>query len=107
MAAAFGNHSLVFETCLAQPRPPFLLSASSIHAVDGAYSVDEGVLSLISERRFDEIDTWPEMLPATTVSDSQPLPNHCPSIAPHFTLVYSILLHVCPILLRIYSTSLQ
>ena len=45
----------VFEACLAQPTPPFILCASSIHAVDGMYSVDEGELSLIAERRFDEL----------------------------------------------------
>ena len=59
---------LVFERCIAQSKPPFILSASSIHAVDGAYSVDRGVLSLIAERKFDEIEQWPEMLPATTSS---------------------------------------
>lgn len=59
---------LVFERCLAQSSPPFILCASSIHAVDGAYSVDQGVLSLIGERKFDDIDQWPEMLPATTSS---------------------------------------
>jgi hypothetical protein len=58
---------LVFATCLAQPTPPFLLSASSIHAVDGAYSMDSGALSLISERRFEEVDEWPT-LAATTAS---------------------------------------
>ena len=63
---------LVFETCLAQPKPPFMLSASSIHAIDGAYSVDRGVLSLLSERRFSEIEGgWPAKgfpIPATTAS---------------------------------------
>ena len=58
----------VFEACLAQPTPPFILCASSIHAVDGMYSVDEGELSLISERRFDELEEWPAYIPATTAS---------------------------------------
>jgi nucleoside-diphosphate-sugar epimerase len=62
---------LVFETCLAQPKKPFILCASSIHAIDGAYSVDTGVLSLLSERDPDTLSAWPAdgfPIPATTAS---------------------------------------
>ncbi|MBT3606138.1 MAG: NAD(P)-dependent oxidoreductase [Candidatus Latescibacteria bacterium] len=60
---------LVFEALLKQNPVPMVIASSSIHAVDGAYSVDEGVLSILSERRFDDIPQMPERmlttLPAT------------------------------------------
>ena len=63
---------LVFETCLAQPQPPFVIGASSVHAIDGpgpgSYTVHSGVLSTLSDRRFEDIDVWPERIKSTTPS---------------------------------------
>jgi len=56
---------LVFKSILAQNSVPMVIGSSSIHAVDGAYSVDEGTLSILAERRFDDIDKWPERIPST------------------------------------------
>jgi nucleoside-diphosphate-sugar epimerase len=50
---------LVFETLLAQDSVPFMLAASSVHACDGAYSVDEEPWSIWAERRFDDLDPKP------------------------------------------------
>ena len=63
---------LVFETLLKQNPVPMVIGSSSVHAVDGTYSVNEGVLSTLSERRFDDIDKMPERIlstaPATPVN---------------------------------------
>lgn len=63
---------LVFETLLKQNPVPMIIGSSSIHAVDGEYSVDEGVYSILSERRFDDIPQMPDRmrstLPATPVN---------------------------------------
>ena len=56
---------LVFKSILAQNPVPMVIGSSSIHAVDGAYSVDEGTLFVLAERRFDDIDRWPERIPST------------------------------------------
>ena len=56
---------LVFETLLKQNPVPFVIGSSSIHAVDGAYSVDEGVLSTLSERRFNDIPKMPAPMKST------------------------------------------
>ncbi|MCY3735897.1 MAG: hypothetical protein OXG13_05815 [Gemmatimonadaceae bacterium] len=50
----------VFESVLAQEPVPMVIGASSVHACDGAYSVDEGPWSVWAERRFDELDPPPE-----------------------------------------------
>jgi len=63
---------LVFETLLKQTPVPMVIGSSSIHAVDGEYSVDEGVHSILSDRRFDDISQMPDRmrstLPATPVN---------------------------------------
>jgi nucleoside-diphosphate-sugar epimerase len=63
---------LVFETLLKQTPVPMVIGSSSVHAVDGSYSVDQGALSILSERRFDDIDKMPERIlstaPATPVN---------------------------------------
>lgn len=61
------NHmtDLVFETLLKQSPVPLIIGSSSVHAVDGAYSVDEGVLSTLSERRFDDIPQMPARILST------------------------------------------
>ena len=51
---------LVFKAVLAQDPVPMVIGASSVHACDGAYSVDEGPWSIWAERRFDELDPPPE-----------------------------------------------
>ncbi len=51
---------LVFKAVLAQEPVPMVIGASSVHACDGAYSVDEGPWSIWAERRFDELDPAPE-----------------------------------------------
>ncbi len=43
----------VFKAVLAQDPVPMVIGASSVHACDGAYSVDEGSWSIWAERRFD------------------------------------------------------
>ncbi len=56
---------LFFKSVISQNPVPMVIGASSVHAVDGAYSVHEGVLSTLSERRFDDITDWPKRIPAT------------------------------------------
>jgi nucleoside-diphosphate-sugar epimerase len=56
---------LVFETLLKQNSVPMVVGSSSVHAVDGAYSVDEGILSTLSERRFNDIPQMPERILST------------------------------------------
>ena len=51
---------LVFETVLEQQPVPVVIAASSVHACDGAYSVTDGVWSILAERRFDELNPEPE-----------------------------------------------
>lgn len=46
---------LVFESVMAQEPVPLVIGASSVHACDGAYSVDEGPWSVWAERRFEEL----------------------------------------------------
>jgi nucleoside-diphosphate-sugar epimerase len=56
---------LVFESVLAQAKPPVIIGSSSVHAVDGLYNFNkEGVYWTIAERRFDEIVEWPKPIPA-------------------------------------------
>ena len=56
----------VFETVLAQEIPPMILAASSVHAVDDAYHfLQHGAYAQIADRQFDEIEFWPEPIPAT------------------------------------------
>ncbi len=50
----------VFKAVLAQDPVPMVIGASSVHACDGAYSVNEGPWSIWAERRFDELDPPPE-----------------------------------------------
>ena len=56
---------LVFETVRRQSTPPFIVAASSVHAVDEAYNFVEGTLSLLADRKFDEIDRMADPIPAT------------------------------------------
>jgi len=56
---------LVFESALAQTQVPMVIGSSSVHAIDGIYTVHEGVLSTLSERRFHAIKSWPDRIPAT------------------------------------------
>lgn len=56
---------LVFETVLKQTPVPMIIGSSSIHAVDGAYSVDKGARSTLSERRFNDIPQMPERIRST------------------------------------------
>jgi nucleoside-diphosphate-sugar epimerase len=51
---------LVFQALLDQQRVPMVVGTSSVHACDGAYSVDEPPWSIWAERRFDELDPRPE-----------------------------------------------
>ena len=56
---------LVYKTVLAQDKPPMIIGSSSVHAVDGLYNFHEkGAYWSIAERRFDEIEEWPERIPA-------------------------------------------
>jgi nucleoside-diphosphate-sugar epimerase len=56
---------LVYQTVLAQDPVPMVVGSSSIHATDGAFSVHEGLLSLLSERRFGDIKQLPEPILTT------------------------------------------
>ncbi len=56
---------LVFETVRGQSKPPFIVAASSVHAVDEAYNFVDGTLSVLADRKFDEIDELPDPIPAT------------------------------------------
>jgi len=56
---------LVFETALVQNPVPMVIGSSSVHAIDGIYTVHEGVLSTLSKRRFHAIKYWPDRIPAT------------------------------------------
>ena len=56
---------LVYETVLAQDKPPMIIGSSSVHAVDGLYNFHEkGPYWSIAERHFEEIEEWPERIPA-------------------------------------------
>ena len=64
----------VFETVLSQEIPPMILAASSVHAVDDAYHFfQHGAYAQIADRKFDEIECWPEpisaALPACPLND--------------------------------------
>ena len=72
----------VFESVLAQEPVPMVVGASSVHACDGAYSVDEGPWSIWAERRFDELDP-PERVsslidacPPTTTAARRPMSSN-------------------------------
>lgn len=49
----------VFEALMQQDPMPLMVASSSVHACDGAYSVDEGPWSIWAERRFDELNPPP------------------------------------------------
>lgn len=53
---------LVFEALLQQDPVPMMVGSSSVHACDGAYSVDEGPWSVWAERRFDDLDPKPDQI---------------------------------------------
>ena len=57
---------LVFETVLAQAKPPMVVGSSSVHAVDGLYNFydEDSVYWTIAERDFDKLDPWPERISA-------------------------------------------
>ncbi|MDA0334336.1 MAG: hypothetical protein O2782_04145 [bacterium] len=53
---------LVFEALLLQDPVPLMVASSSVHACDGAYSVDERPWSIWAERRFADLDRPPEQV---------------------------------------------
>ena len=53
---------MVFEALLEQVPVPLVIGSSSVHVVDGAYSVNEGLLSILSERRFSDIPKLPNRI---------------------------------------------
>jgi hypothetical protein len=53
---------LVFEMVVEQQPVPLLIAASSVHACDGAYSMYDGIWSILAERRFDELKPMPERI---------------------------------------------
>ena len=62
----------VFECCLRQPKPPMIIAASSIHAIDGpgpgSYSLNDGDLAALAERRFEDLPHGPPVLLLKTLS---------------------------------------
>ena len=62
----------VFEFCLRQPKPPMIIAASSIHAIDGpgpgSYSLNDGDLAALAERRFEDLPHGPPVLLLKTLS---------------------------------------
>eukprot|EP01050_Picozoa_sp_SAG11_P043642 SAG11_NODE_20774_length_438_cov_1.215339_1_plen_122_part_01 len=60
---------LVFSTLLEQDCVPMMVAASSVHAVDGAYSVEFGQLGILSERRF------------SALKEGKPPPRILPTLA--------------------------
>ena len=62
---------LVYETILAQDKPPMVIGSSSVHAVDGLYSFDDEEDSFfwtLAEREFTAIVEWPERMSATVAA---------------------------------------
>jgi nucleoside-diphosphate-sugar epimerase len=53
---------LVFEALLRQSPVPLMVASSSVHACDGAYSVDKDPWSTRAERRFDDLDPKPQQI---------------------------------------------
>ena len=56
----------VFRAVMDVSPNALVIGSSSLHAMSGAYfPFDRAPYSLIAERRFDEVDPWPDPLPAS------------------------------------------
>jgi len=62
LAAMNTMTDLVFEALSQQSPMPLVVASSSVHACDGAYSVDEDPWSTWAERRFDDLDPKPQQI---------------------------------------------